>query len=75
MYFPKINKTTEQLEVMISASEMQYGVNNDDELAKLISKYFEVDLEDTKSSLLAYRTNKPEDYEQLSIKQLEYASL
>ena len=40
---------------------------------QLCHKYFEVNIDDAKSSLIAYRTNKPEDYEQLSIKQ--YARL
>jgi hypothetical protein len=71
MYFTKIQKTTAQLEVMISALEMQYGAKDDETLAKLMAKYFEVNIDDARSSLLAYRTNKPEDYEQLS-KQLEY---
>ena len=69
MYFTKIQKTTAQLEVMISALEMQYQVKDDDHLAELMAKYFEVNIDDAKSSLIAYRTNKPEDYEQLSIKQ------
>jgi len=73
MYFTKIQKTTAQLEVMISALEFQYGAKDDDTLAELMAKYFEVNIDDAKSSLLAYRTNKPEDYEQLSIKQ--YARL
>lgn len=73
MYFTKIKKTIAQLEVMISALELQYKIRDDDHLAELMAKYFEVNIEDAKSSLLAYRTNKPEDYEQLSIKQ--YAKL
>lgn len=72
MYFPRIQKTTAQLEVMISALEMQYGASDDSVLASLMAKYFEVDIDDAKASLLAYRTNKPEDYEQLSIKQYEH---
>ena len=62
-----------QLEVMISALEMQYQIRDDNHLAELIYKYFEVNIDDARSSLLAYRTNKLEDYEQLSIKQ--YARL
>ena len=73
MYFPKIQKTTAQLEVMISALEMQYQIRDDDHLAELIAKYFEVNVDDAKSSLLAYRTNISEDYEQLSNEQ-EYAN-
>ena len=73
MYFTKIQKTMAQLEVMISALEIQYQIRDDNHLAELISKYFEVNIDDARSSLLAYRTNKPEDYEQLSIKQ--YARL
>lgn len=73
MYFTRIRKSTAQLEVMISALEMQYQVRDDDHLAELIAKYFEVNVDDARVSLIAYRTNKPEDYEQLSIKQ--YARL
>ena len=69
MYFPRIKKTLAQLEVMISALELEYGAKNDDELAGLMSKYFEVSLEDAKISLMAYRANKSEDYERLSVKQ------
>ena len=69
MYFTKIQKTLAQLEVMISALELEYGAKNDDELAGLMSKYFEVDLDDAKISLAAYRANKTENYEQLSVKQ------
>jgi len=73
MYFTKIQKTTAQLEVMISALEFQYGAKDDNTLAELMAKYFEVNIDDARASLLAYRTNKPEDYEQLSAKQ--YARL
>ena len=73
MYFTKIKKTTAQLEVMISALEMQYQIRDDNHLAELIAKYFEVDIDDAMSSLFAYRTNKPEDYEQLSV--MQYAKL
>ena len=73
MYFTKIQKTTAQLEVMISALEMQYQIRDDDHLAELIAKYFEVNVDDARISLLAYRTSIPEDYEQLSKRQ-EYAN-
>lgn len=69
MYFTRIKKTEAQLEVMISALEMEYGAKDDEKLAELMSKYFEVDLDDAKISLAAYRSNKIEDYEQLSNKQ------
>lgn len=69
MYFTRIKKTEAQLEVMISALEMEYGAKDDEKLAELMSKYFEVDLEDAKISLEAYRANKSEDYEHLSSKQ------
>ena len=69
MYFTRIKKTEAQLEVMISALEMEYGAKDDEKLAELMSKYFEVDLEDAKISLAAYRANKSEDYEQISNKQ------
>jgi hypothetical protein len=74
MYFPKIKKTTEQLEVMIQALEMQYGANYDTKLAYLMAKYFEVNEEDAMSTLRAYRGHNEEDYEQQS-KRVEYASL
>ena len=69
MYFTRIKKTEAQLEVMISALEMEYGAKDDERLAELMSKYFEVDIDDAKISLAAYRANKSEDYEQLSVKQ------
>lgn len=69
MYFTRIKKTEAQLEVMISALEMEYGAKDDEKLAELMSKYFEVDLKDAKISLAAYRANKSEDYEQISVKQ------
>ena len=69
MYFTRIKKTESQLEVMISALEMEYGAKDDEKLAELMSKYFEVDLDDAKISLAAYRANKNEDYEQISSKQ------
>jgi len=75
MYFPKINKTTEQLEVMIQALEMQYGANTDAILAVLIAKYFQVNEVDAALSLKAYRGYNEEDYEQLSLKQEHYASI
>lgn len=74
MYFPKIKKTTAQLEVMIQAIEMQYGKCDDTKLSELIAKYFESDVDDVKLALLAYRTHKPEDYEQISKRQEEYAT-
>ena len=73
MYFPKIQKTMAQLEVMISALEMQYQIIDDNHLAELISKYFEVSIEDAKISLAAYRANKSEDYEHTSNKHISYA--
>lgn len=69
MYFTRIKKTEAQLEVMISALEMEYGAKDDAKLAELMSKYFEVDIDDAKISLAAYRANKSEDYEQISSKQ------
>ena len=74
MYYTRIKKTHAQFEVMISALEMEYGAKNDKDLAKLISKYFEVSIEDAEISLQAYRANNPEDYERLSNRQ-EYAKL
>jgi hypothetical protein len=74
MYYPKIKKSTAQLELMIQALEMQYGASNDTILASLMAKYFEVNEEDAKAALMAYRGYKQEDYEQQS-KRIEYAGL
>lgn len=75
MYFHKIRKTQDQLEVMISVLTLEYGAKNDEQLALLIAKYFEVNVDDALASLIAYRAHKSEDYEHLSNKQLEYARL
>ncbi len=74
MYFTKIKKTQAQLELMIHALQLEYGCSDDDKLAELMSKYFEVDLQDAKDSLQAYRAMSEEDYEMQS-KKIEYAGL
>ena len=75
MYFPKIRKSQNQLEMMISALELEYGAKNDEQLSLLMAKYFEVNANDASDSLKAYRAYKNEDYEQLSNKQLLHAKL
>ena len=72
MYFHKINKTQQQLEVMISVLEKEYGVQSDDRLSELIAKYFDVDEQDAVDSLQAYRAMINEDLEYESNK-VEYA--
>ena len=74
MYFPKISKTKAQLEVMISVLQNEYGAKDDNTLAILMAKYFEVDIEDAKSSIQAYRAMPEEDYEMQS-KKIEYAGI
>jgi len=74
MYFTKIKKTKDQLEVMIGILTKEYGAVDDDKLSELIAKYFEVNIEDAESSLKAYRALAGEDYEQQS-KKIEYAGL
>lgn len=72
MYFTRIGKTQAQLEVMIDILQKEYGAQSDEHLAELMSKYFEVSVEDALSSLSAYNALKGEDYEQQS-KRIEYA--
>lgn len=74
MYFPKISKTKSQLEVMISILQNEYGAKDDNALAVLVAKYFEVDVEDAKSSIQAYRAMPEEDYEMQS-KKIEYTGV
>lgn len=75
MYFTKIQKTTAQLEVMMDVLQKEYGAKTDEQLAELMSKYFEVEYKDALDSIQAYRALSEEDYEQLSVKQFEYGKL
>ena len=68
MYFTKIKKTKDQLEVMINILTKEYGAVDDNKLSELMAKYFEVNIEDAKSSLQSYRALAGEDYEQQSKK-------
>ncbi len=75
MHFTKMNVTQEQLEVMIAAIDAEYAYRNDYELAALISRQFQVNINNVLDTLLAYREYKVEDYEHISKKTIEYAKL
>lgn len=72
MYYTKIKKTQAQLEIMLSALEMEYNAKTDDEKVILMAHYFEVSEEDARESYNAYKASLNEDFEQQS-KRIEYA--
>ena len=72
MFFTKLKVNIEQLEVMIGIIDLEYSYKNDDELAALISRNFELPIKDVESTLRAYKTHKEEDYETISKKTIMY---
>ena len=72
MYFTKAKLTDSQLEMMIFTIQCEYNYTNDDELAALISKNYDISLTDIVATLKAYRAYKNEDYEKQSEKVLMY---
>lgn len=72
MYFPKIKRTREQLEFMIQSMLLQYGEQEDVDMAVLLSKNYRVTEENALCAIQAYKAMPIEDYEMQS-KKVEYA--
>jgi hypothetical protein len=74
MYFPKIKKTREQLEFMIQSILLQYGEQEDVDMAVLLAKNYRITEEDALCAIQAYEAMPTEDYEMQS-KKVEYAGV
>ena len=74
MYFPKIKRTREQLEFMIQSVILEYGEQEEEAMAVLLSQNYKVSYEDALDSLKAYDAMVPEDFEMQS-KKIEYAGI
>ena len=72
MYFPKIKRTREQLEFMIQSVILEYGEQEEEQMAVLLSQNYKVSFEDVLDSLRAYDAMPSEDFEFESNK-IEYA--
>lgn len=71
MFFPKIHKTREQLEFMIQSMLLEYGEQEDVDMAVLLSQNYKISYEDALNAIKAYEGMICEDFE-LSSKEIEY---
>lgn len=72
MYFPTIKRTRGQLEFMLRSMLLEYGEQEDEVMAVLLSQNYKVTVEDALSAIRAYEVMLLEDYE-LESKRVEYA--
>jgi len=74
MYFPKIHKTREQLEFMLMSMLLEYGEQEDVDMAVLLAKNYKITEADALYAIQAYEAMPSEDYEMQS-KKIEYANV
>lgn len=74
MYFPKIKRTREQFEFMLMSMLLEYGEQEDVDMAVLLSKNYKITEADALYAIQAYEAMPSEDYEMQS-KKIEYAGV
>lgn len=74
MYYPKVNLSSEQLDLMIAAIDLEYSYTCNEELAELLSTNFDVDYVDILAALTTHKVSIPDDFEQISNEHMYYGA-